>query len=331
MTLKKWLRLTIGVVFASVFFILIFRNINFQDVKVVFYSANIFPILMAIVAFFIGYSFRIERWKQMLTIENPNLKWRDCSGAFMVSVAANNVLPFRAGDLIRAFGFIHRLKVSIQISVISLFVERLLDLLMVVIFLGIALSYFGMNSSRFFKFGGGLLFFCALAILLILLLPSIFKPIVLSLTKILCHIFPKTIGEKILAEINKGFEALECMSNGSTMAKLILLSFLVWIAEGGVFWLAAKSLPSLNNPDAAWLALPVCTLATIIPSTPGYIGTFDFFAVESMVSVGNLTTASAAYAILIHSLLWFPATLTGGLYMLINPAKYKEHIKAIHQ
>ena len=60
------------------------------------------------------------------------------------------------------------------------------------------------------------------------------------------------------------------------MARLLLWSVLAWVTEGLVFWFAALALPSVDNHLAAWLAFPAGTLATAIPSAPGYMGTFDY-------------------------------------------------------
>ncbi|HSC81948.1 MAG TPA: lysylphosphatidylglycerol synthase domain-containing protein, partial [Chitinolyticbacter sp.] len=62
--------------------------------------------------------------------------------------------------------------------------------------------------------------------------------------------------------------------------------------------------------------LPVGTLATLIPSTPGYVGTFDYFTVRAMTALGNGQVVATAYALLVHALLWLPPTLAGGAYLL---------------
>ena len=70
--------------------------------------------------------------------QQPGLTWRQCAGPLLGSFAANNILPFRAGDVLAAFAFNSRLKVSSGIVLATLFVERLLDLLMVLVLFGVA-------------------------------------------------------------------------------------------------------------------------------------------------------------------------------------------------
>ena len=80
---------------------------------------------------------------------------------------------------------------------------------------------------------------------------------------------------------------------------------------------SGTSTPLATTAAAAWLALPVGTLATLLPSTPGYIGTFDYFAIAAAEAGGNSTTASTAFAVLVHAYFYIPATLIGGVCLLI--------------
>jgi uncharacterized membrane protein YbhN (UPF0104 family) len=148
----------------------------------------------------------------------------------------------------------------------------------------------------------------------------LFAPLARGAGRLAARLMPR-LGARLLDEIDKSLVTLQHLAQGATMIKLVLWSGLAWLAEGGVFWGAALALPSLAAPLAAWLALPVGTLATLIPSTPGYVGTFDFFTVRAMTALGNGAAAATAYALLVHVLLWLPPTVVGGLYLLIHPVQ----------
>ena len=324
--MKKISRTFIGVVIATIFVWLIFKNVNFQDLVVNFRQVKISYIAGAIFVFFAGYCCRIERWRLMLLQENPRLQWINCAGPLMASVAANNILPFRAGDILRAFAFNRRLEISASTSLTSLFVERLLDLLMVVSFLGIALIYFGMDSSALVGVGGGVLIIAAIWILFLLLFPGVFKKPAFFMADLIYKLNVR-LGTKLKEELLKIFVSLDHTSQKTTIGKLVLWSFLAWIGEGLVFWFAALSLPDIANDLAAWVALPVGTLSTVIPGTPGYVGTFDYFTAQSMITMGNSTTSSVAFAFIVHAVLWLPPTLAGGVYLIANPIKKSKELR----
>lgn len=324
--MKKLIRTIIGVLIAVLFSWLILRNIDFRELAAIFRQANISYIALAIIVFFIGYSCRTERWRLMLLQENPTLRWRGCVGPLLASIAANNVLPFRAGDVIRAFAFNGRLGISASTSLTSLFVERLLDLLMVLTFLGVSLSLFNIDSSRLLGVGINALIIGGVSILLLLFFPNLFKRPAFFLSRSIRNVNTR-FGIKLADEFEKIFAALDHTSSMGIINKLVAWSFLAWVAEGLVFWLVALSIPSLSNNLAAWLALPVGTLATALPSTPGYVGTFDYFTAESMIGTGNSPSSSIAFAFMLHAVLWLPPTIAGGIYLLVNPIKHKNELR----
>jgi uncharacterized protein (TIRG00374 family) len=330
MTARHSLRFLLGVGCAAFFAWLIARQIDAGQLRRAFSGAVPHWIAAALLAFCVGYAARIQRWRVMLGVDNPALGWRDCAGPLLGSFAANNVLPLRSGDLLRAFAFNARLGTGSGTVVATLFVERLLDMLMVLVLLGTTLALFGMEASRFAGVGSLVLVAGAAAILLILLLPQAFSPLALGAGRAVARVVPG-LGTKLQGGILKSLATLGHLSRGSTMVQLVAWSVLAWIAEGCVFWCAALALPTVTGPLAGWLALPVGTLATLIPSTPGYVGTFDYFTVKAMTELGNTTAAATAYALLVHALLWLPPTLVGGLYLLLHPVGQQATPKAIQE
>ncbi|GGP22092.1 lysylphosphatidylglycerol synthase transmembrane domain-containing protein [Silvimonas iriomotensis] len=315
---KSLMRLVIGAALAVLFTWLILRQIDWHGLVSALAATRPGWVLAALGAFFVGYSCRIARWRAMLAKDVPGIRWLTCAGPLLASFATNNVLPFRAGDVLRAFAFNQRLGATSGTVLATLFVERLLDLLMVLVLLGAALMVFRLDVASFSGLGAGFLFALALAILAVLLFPQAFAPLARAATAIIARFAPG-IGARLRTEVDKGLTTLAHLASGTTMLRLVGWSLAAWLSEGFVFWLAAQSLPDLTAPAAGWLALPVGTLATLIPSTPGYVGTFDYFTVHAMTALGNGTTAAAAFAVVVHLLLWLPPTVLGGLYLILNP------------
>ncbi len=53
-----------------------------------------------------------------------------------------------------------------------------------------------------------------------------------------------------------------------------------------MFATVAWSLRTDASPLGPWFALSTGTLATLLPSSPGYVGTFDYFAMLGLVAYG---------------------------------------------
>jgi len=327
MTAKKAFRLMLGVGLASLFVWLVLRQIRLKEVAFVLHDASAFWIGAALCAFSAAYACRIERWRLMLKRDSPNLTFLTCAGPFLACFAANNILPFRAGDMLRAFTFNHVIGTTSGVVLATLVVERLLDLLIVLLLLGAALSVFGPAIARFSGVSGILLLVLASTIITLLLFPKLFAPLVFAAGRLSARLVPKLSGE-INHETTKCIETFCNLARGNVVLKLLLWSFSAWMAEGCVFWFAALALPSIDRPEASWLALPVGSLATLIPSTPGYVGTLDYFVLRSMTELDNEVAAAAAYALLVHALLWLPPTLVGGLYFLLTQTRPRRALKA---
>ncbi len=107
------------------------------------------------------------------------------------------------------------------------------------------------------------------------------------------------------------------------------LSVLAWIFEGGVFATVAWSLQADVAPLGSWFSLALGTLATLIPSSPGYVGTFDYFTMLGLTSYGADRAVAAVFALLVHLLLWIPVTLVGALLFVTAQPRHPTSDSAI--
>lgn len=315
MNTRKAISLAIGFAVSGAFLWAIFRALPIEDFWRALSKTNSSWILLGLAFFGAGYACRIWRWRMMLSQYNPKLSWIHCSVPFMTSIAANNVLPFRAGDVLRGVAFSRWLGIPTARILASLLVERLLDLLSLLIALAITLNLFSAGRTgvqSIFGWSAWAFGFIAFAIGLILLFPRLFEPPI----RWAIRAVPEEAGGlsgKIAAQIDHVFQTLASLAERARMVKMMLWSLLAWACEACVFYSVARALPDMTEPIAAWVAMPVGTLATMLPSTPGYIGTFHYFVLQVAQALGNPEAAAAAFAFLVHLALFFPATLWGGL------------------
>lgn len=314
MRYRKPISLFTGCAVTAVFLWLVFRNLPFQEFLEALQSADPQWILIGLAFFAAGYLCRIWRWRQMLVQFNTSLSLGRCSVPFMISIAANNVLPFRAGDVLRGVAFAKWLGVPTARVLATLLVERLLDLLSLILALALALRLLStgqMGLQSLFGWSAWGLFAIACAIGLFLLFSRLFeRPVNWAIRRLLWR--NQGLSNKIEEQIDHVFQTLASLANRTRMAKLMFWSLTAWACEACVFYAVARSLPDITEPIVAWLAMPVGTLSTMLPSTPGYIGTFHFFVIQVTEALGNPEIAAAAFAFLVHLALFIPATLWGG-------------------
>ena len=314
MSRGKLLQLVLGLAVAAFFVWLIMRQVDGAELMAALGEVRPGWIVAGVALFFAGYACRIARWQMMLTRDNPRIGWARCAVPFMGSIAANNVLPFRAGDALRGLAFSRWLGVATPAVLATLLVERLLDLLSLLIALGLVLMVFDLGAEgagALVGVGAAGLVAIGLAVMAVLLFPQMFEPLARFALR-LFGTFSAALAARLTGVSDTVFATLRHLAQGPRMALLVGWSALVWAFEGAVFWCAAMAVPAVAQPLAGWLALPVGTLATLLPSTPGYVGTFDFFVIKAAQIMGNPAVAAAAFALLVHLILWLPATLVGG-------------------
>ena len=305
-----------------------FRQARLEETRSALSEIDHAWLVAAVGALGIGYSCRIQRWREMLARDNPRVTWKKCAGPFLGSFAVNNLVPFRGGDILRSIGFEESLGASSGIVLATLFIERLLDLLMLLLFLLVMLAVFHLRSGPIAGIAGGVLIGSLVAIVALLVFPPILKPFLLLGGSLALRFLPR-FGHKIADEIHRSLATLEHLATGRKMFCLIGWSLLAWTAEGCVFWCTARSLPTVTTPMAAWLAFPIGSLAVLLPGTPGEIGTFHYFVGRAMTEIGNNPATGVAYALLVHAVLWIATTLVGGacLHFALRNERALLHLK----
>ncbi|MCP5405169.1 MAG: flippase-like domain-containing protein [Pseudomonadaceae bacterium] len=272
-------------------------------------------LLVAVGLFGLDYACRIARWRRMLLTENRRLGWGRCMVPFMVSIAANNVLPLRTGDVLRVVGFSGWLGVPTVSLLATLLVERLLDVLVLLAALGLALGLLQVETSGvalLANWGGSVLVTMAGVVLAVLVFPAVFALLARGCVAVVGRVAPG-VAARLDVAVARVFGILGALAKRHVLVPLLGWSVAVWALEASVFYAVARGIPAIANPMAAWLAMPVGTLSTLLPSTPGYVGTFHYFVAQSSQLVGNPLAASAAFAVVVHLVLWLCATLWGGM------------------
>jgi uncharacterized protein (TIRG00374 family) len=315
MNYKRIIKLSIGI-FVSVFFIyLIYRSVSIENVEKSLEISKIYTVFSSIFFLFIAYVLRIKRSQIMLVAINPDITFVRSAVPYMVSIAANNVLPFRVGDILRAINFSPWLGVSTASILAVMMLERLMDLLVIIGFFGGALFLFHAQESKELALQHSTSMFLILGAIFItglLFFPTLLRSPVEWVMTVIKYFVPK-LESKIRPFIDIIFRTLTVIVHKPLMLLLFGNTILSWFFEACTFYLVACAIPNMVNPAAGWLAMPVGTLSTALPSSPGYVGTFHYFVTVAARALGNSANASTAFAILIHLVLWLPVTLCGAL------------------
>lgn len=312
MQVKSFVKLAVGILVSSFFTykcyaILFKKGIDGSDLHVGFSG-----VACAVASVLVAYHFRVVRWQAMLSLLNVKVSFQQLYSPLYGGFALNGILPFRIGDIYRILAVERTLNIPINQGFTTLIVERILDVVSLLIILCLA---GGLIDGEFSLFGIGdriIFIFSAISIsILLLVLPgAALLSTVGQFIKSL--IFKKGFVIKVLDALIAITDNVRAYTHPKSLFKLILISLFIWLVEASVILYLLSTIHSLFAP---FIASVLGNLGTLIPSTPGHIGTFDFFVKEGLLAFNYDPQEAAIVALIAHLCIWFPVTSVGLYYL----------------
>jgi hypothetical protein len=100
---------------------------------------------------------------------------------------------------------------------------------------------------------------------------------------------------------------------------VLAVSLLVWSGEAGLFYFILAGLGINGTFVSAFFIMSIATLSTLLPSTPGYIGTFHLAGYTAITLIGGTPQQAGSFAVIVHLALWLPTTLAGIAAIIFSP------------
>jgi uncharacterized protein (TIRG00374 family) len=282
-------------------------------------------LLLGVISLGFGYAMRVVRWSIMLKAAGARITPARCAAPFLGSIALNNILPMRLGDVVRALVFPSALGIGKTMATGSLIMERLVDLmtLLACLVIGLALSSIAQLPEWMSNIAVTLAISGGLALVLLFLLSGRLAAMCEGVIARRCAngIAGRHRVVITLAELLKSFDA---MSRVRVLISLFVLSLLVWAGEAGLFWSLLIGFGLEASPAIAIVVMAIATLSTLVPSSPGYVGPFHLAAYAAIAMLGGSAAQAAGFAVLSHLGVWLPTTLAGAVAILLNPQLFSK-------
>ncbi|CAN7670159.1 lysylphosphatidylglycerol synthase transmembrane domain-containing protein [Variovorax sp. LjRoot84] len=308
-----WVSLAVGIAVSLACLGFIVQKVDLEEVRRALLRFDLRYLALGVLCLAFGYVIRILRWSKMLNAVGAHVRFRECAAPFLGSIAINNVLPLRLGDVVRALVFPISIGVPRSMSTSSLIMERLVDLMTLILWLALSLALsVQLETPAWLKETAVTL---AVAGCLALLLAFAFSG---AIARQLSSSTKRPI--QAIVVLLQGFDA---MTRPRVMAMLFGLSLLVWLGEAGLFYNLLLGFGFEATPSAAIVIMAIATLATLVPSSPGYVGPFHLAAFAGISLLGGTNEQAASFAVLSHLGLWVPTTLAGAVAIAAAPQMFK--------
>lgn len=324
--MKRTVQLLIGILVSLFFLYLVVPGLHLSEVWQTMGQANYWWIVPGVAVYMVGLWARTWRWHYMLR----HLKRVDLVRLFPVvciGFFGNNIYPFRAGEVIRAYVLWQREEISISSSLATVVVERIFDGLVLLLFVSLALPFAPIPPAfrQFVVFAAILLLVMTAAFIWITVSPRRFATLYGWLAG---HLLPPRIRARTDELLGRFMEGLGSLRSGRDLLMIFATSIVVWLLETVKFWFVMQAFSFSVRFLALMLTNGIVNLVTMLPSAPGYIGTFDAPAIETLVSFGVDAQLAASYTVTLHAALWAPVTLLGGYYFWREQLRWNDFTKA---
>lgn len=308
--MKNWKKAIFSIVFALFFLWLTFRGVNFTKLINIIDLVNIWYLAIAIGVFILGVFIRAFRWRYFL-ITQKRVDIPTLFAGVSIAYAFNNILPFRLGEVIRAYIISQKKDIKFVTSFTTVAYEKLFDgIALLILVLILSPIYLWEGWVKKIALSSGIVFSVVIVIGFILIQEK--EKLPQSLKKI--YILIEKIGGKHFISLREG---LSFMGSKKYLTIAIILSLLSWLTEGFSFWLTGIAL-GLNFPIFAFvLLMALSTLALIISYSPGHIGIFDFVTKKIFMFFYKNPDPNIAtgYSLILHYLvMYLPITIIGIIY-----------------
>lgn len=318
-------RVWLGLLITLFFLVLLLRQVELPRLGEVFSQANWTFLLPAVPLYFAGVWFRALRWEQLLAPLRPV----DAAQLFpnvVIGYMANDLLPVRMGELVRAYLLGARQGLSKASILGTIALERLSD--------GLVLLAFMALIALFIPLGGwleqvlklmSLLFLGALAGLLLVLKR---REGSIWLLRLLVRSLPDRLGRPAAGIAESFLQGMAALYRPGRLAVVALYAVLAWVCEAGVFYFVGLALDLTSPLYLYFLAMAVANLATTLPSSQAGIGPFEYFCAQTFLVFGTEPSLAAAYAVLIHWVLILPVTFLGLAYLWSEQLSLAQVVRA---
>ena len=226
----------------------------------------------------------------------------------------NNVLPARAGELVRAHVGARLSRESRSLVLATIVAERVLDGLALSLLLSVAsLSIHGATYTRQLQYVG--FAFGGISLFLMLFLSQ--RQIV---ERLLDALEARTSSSSIAlfaAKSRHFIDGLAPLFCSRRLPVILLWTLSVWLLELSVFWLVSSAFAVHMSAQQAIFFLVSSNFASLIPAAPGGIGIVEAVSSAVLVSLGFDREVSIAMALTQHVIQYAMVGIPG-LYLMLR-------------
>ncbi len=324
----RW-KVIIGIVISLSFLGYALSRVDYKEVATAFSDANYVWTLPMMLSVIVTMLIRAARW-QWLVKPIRTISFSTLYSSVMIGFMANNLLPARIGEVVRAVSLSRRCSLSKSAVFATVVAERVFDSLGLLFVFLVTLVF--IDFPQELKQAGMVALLLTVGLLIFLYL--LYGKTDLAV-RIICRpigIVSKKMAVRIDSILRQFASGLSILTSPGPILVIFLYSVFLWVFTAVSGYLIFIAFDLYPNIWAAFIVLFVTVLAVSLPSSPGYIGTYHlacimaFKLISSLGMFGQAVSDSVAlsFSVVLWSCQFFPVTIIGLYYLRKEHMNFKD-------
>jgi uncharacterized protein (TIRG00374 family) len=316
MKLRPTLTVLLGIALSALFLWLALRNVDFAALRAALARADlvwVVPLLVLLAGFCVA-----KAWRWAMLLDLPlRTALAPLVHAVLVGYAATSLLPLQLGEVVRAWAAARAVERPAAVVIVSIALERILDLFAVLLVLGAVLLAggplpVGLLRTGYVMAAGAVLLLAALVVYVG------WTEQCLRWTARVIRFLPRGFQDKVLAQLRAGAVGAVTLKRPSAWAPLLISSIAQWGLMCGCIAVSCMALGLQTPPPAYAAVLGLTIVGMSLPSGPGYVGSIQLAFSLALAPFGVSTADAIAASLFYHVLVCGSLTLAGvaSLYRL---------------
>jgi len=255
---------------------------------------------------------RSFRWRILLNAEGQvavrTAFWATAAGYF-----GNNFLPARAGELVRTYMISSRSGLETAYVLATALSERVADAVTLVVISALVLLTLPQPPGWLAAAAKPFAILGLVGALIIAVLPRLE-----SLARTVLERLPLPLGlrARLMGVMEHGLRGIRAFHDARRLLAFLALTLVIWSMDT-LFTIIGAAALGLSIPvPVAFLLIAALGLGSALPSTPGYVGIYQFVAVTVLVPFGFSRSDAIAYILVAQALAYVVIGFWGSLGFL---------------
>lgn len=309
--MKKQWKFWLGLAISAIALYLTLRGIHFDEFATTVSRAQIAWLIPAVFALMVTLAVRTWRWSRLM----DGTPYWTTFHAMTIGYMLNSILPFRLGEIGRAYVIGERTNVPMARALSSVVVERMLDLASVVAMFALFAFFLPMPPQFSSAALMGALFIIALLVVAGGIIWQSSR--VERILERIAQRVPQLKAEALVRSFHDLMGGFGIIRSPRKLAISLLLTAGVWAATLFVAYFTMMAfLPA--RFDEVGLVVVLSNLGGALPSAPGGLGVVQFFAMQSLVIPFNVPEDVAVAFAFVWSLFQQFALILLGFFGLVR-------------